>query len=92
MKKSSPVPIPSRRERPAILDADLAKVDGVPTKRLNEQVKCNFERFPEDFCFQLTAEEKAKAVANCDHLKTRLTSPTLGLLSISIVILLTSII
>jgi len=51
-----------------MIDADLAELYGVPTKRLNEQVKRNAERFPEDFMFQLTAEEKAEVVANCDHL------------------------
>jgi hypothetical protein len=51
-----------------ILDADLAEVYGVPTRRLNEQVKRNKERFPEDFMFQLSAEEKAEVIANCDHL------------------------
>ena len=40
-----------------LLDADLARVYGVPTKRLNEQVKRNTRRFPEDFVFQLTREE-----------------------------------
>ena len=40
-----------------ILDADLAKIYGVPTKRLNEQIKRNPARFPEDFVFQLTEEE-----------------------------------
>lgn len=51
-----------------MLDMDLAELYGVPTKRLNEQVKRNPERFPEDFMFQLTPEEKAEVVANCDHL------------------------
>ena len=51
-----------------IIDADLAELYGVPTKRLNEQVKRNIERFPPDFLFQLTAAEKAEVVANCDHL------------------------
>ena len=37
-----------------ILDSDLAKLYGVETKRLNEQVKHNIKRFPEDFMFQLT--------------------------------------
>lgn len=45
------------RGQKVILDADLAKVYGVPTKRLNEQVKRNAGRFPEDFVFQLTLEE-----------------------------------
>ena len=51
-----------------IIDADLAELYGVPTKRLNEQVKRNIERFPPDFLFQLTATEKDEVVANCDHL------------------------
>ncbi len=41
-----------------ILDADLAALYDVPTKRLNEQVKRNHERFPPDFMFQLTPEEE----------------------------------
>jgi len=40
-----------------ILDSDLARIYGVPTKRLNEQVKRNKDRFPEDFAFVLTREE-----------------------------------
>ena len=40
-----------------ILDSDLAELYGVETKRLNEQVKRNSERFPSDFVFQLTQEE-----------------------------------
>jgi hypothetical protein len=51
-----------------IVDADLAELYGVHTKRLNEQVKRNRDRFPADFMFQLTAEEKEQVVANCDHL------------------------
>jgi len=47
-----------RGER-VIVDADLAKLYGVSTKRLNEQVKRNGERFPQDFMFQLTITEKA---------------------------------
>jgi hypothetical protein len=56
------------RSEKVILDADLATLYGVSTKRLNEQVKRNRGRFPDDFMFQLTAEEKAGVVANCDHL------------------------
>ena len=37
-------------------------------KKLNEQVKRNRERFPDDFMFQLSEDEKAEVVANCDHL------------------------
>ena len=52
-----------------IIDADLAEFYGVPTKRLNEQVKRNKDRFPHDFMFQLSPDEKAEVVANCDHLE-----------------------
>jgi len=45
------------RGQRVILDADLARVYGVWTWRLNEQVKRNKERFPADFVFTLTAEE-----------------------------------
>ena len=45
------------RQQKVILDADLAGLYGVPNKRLNEQVKRNADRFPEDFMFQLTAQE-----------------------------------
>jgi hypothetical protein len=56
------------RGEKVIVDADLADFYGVPTKRLNEQVKRNRGRFPTDFMFQLTAAEKAEVVAVCDHL------------------------
>ncbi len=59
------------RGEKVMLDADLAVLYGVTTKRLNEQVKRNRDRFPEDFMFQLTEKEKAEVVANCDHLKSR---------------------
>ena len=58
----------SIRGRKVILDADLSKIYGVSTKRLNEQVRRNIKRFPDDFMFKLTAEEKKEVVANCDHL------------------------
>jgi len=51
-----------------ILDSDLAELYGVLTKRLNEQIKRNAKRFPLDFVFQLTAQEKSEVVAKCDHL------------------------
>lgn len=50
----------SLRGQRVILDADLAALYGVPTKRLNEQVKRNAERFPADFMFRLSAEETAE--------------------------------
>ena len=45
------------RGQRVIVDADLAALYGVPTKRLNEQVRRNAERFPDDFMFQLSDEE-----------------------------------
>jgi hypothetical protein len=65
------------RDRKVMIDADLAELYGVPTKRLNEQVKRNTKRFPEDFMFQLTEEEKSDVVAKCDHLKKLKFSPNL---------------
>jgi hypothetical protein len=59
--------LPIRGQR-VMIDPDLAQLDGVPTKRLNEQVKRNAERFPPDFMFTLTQQEKAEVVATCDHL------------------------
>jgi len=47
------------RGQKVMLDADLAELYGVETRRLNEQVRRNSERFPEDFMFQLTGEEFA---------------------------------
>jgi len=45
------------RGRKGILDSDLAALYGVETKRLNEQVRRNLERFPEDFMFRLAKDE-----------------------------------
>jgi len=57
------------RGQRVMLDADLARLYSVSTKRLNEQVKRNRKRFPAHFMFQLTAVEKTEVVANCDHLR-----------------------
>ena len=65
------------RGKKVMIDKDIAELYGVQTKRLNEQVKRNKERFPSDFMFQLTQEEKDEVVANCDHLKTLKYSPNL---------------
>lgn len=45
------------RGQSVILDADLAALYGVPVKRLNQQITRNQDRFPDDFCFQLTESE-----------------------------------
>lgn len=47
------------RGHKVLLDADLARLYGVPTKRFNEQVKRNLARFPSDFMFQVTEDEAA---------------------------------
>ena len=53
-----------------MLDRDLAELYGVATKRLNEQVKRNVERFPSTFMFQLSSNEMRELVANCDRFKS----------------------
>jgi hypothetical protein len=55
------------RGQKVILDADLAVLYGVSTKRLNQQVNRNRQRFPEDFAFTLAPSEKAELVANCNR-------------------------
>lgn len=49
------------RGHQVMLDSDLAKLYGIETKRLNEQVRRNIDRFPEDFMFHLTAEECSRS-------------------------------
>jgi hypothetical protein len=67
-KPKSPIPIEqidgmirTIRSTRVMLDRDLAKIYGVPTKAFNQAVKRNRQRFPEDFMFRLTQEE-AKAL------------------------------
>ncbi len=59
MKPKKPIEslILTIRGQKVILDADLAELYDVTTRRLNEQVKRNADRFPEDFLFQLTPKE-----------------------------------
>lgn len=57
------------RGQKVISDADLAELYSVSTKRLNQQVRRNHDRFPADFIFQLTKGEKSEVVANCNHLR-----------------------
>jgi hypothetical protein len=54
-----------------MLDSDLAKLYGVETRRLNEQVKRNIDRFPQDFMFQLTEKE-------LDNLKSQIATSRWG--------------
>jgi hypothetical protein len=63
------------RGKRVILDADLASIYGVPTKRLNEQVRRNKDRFPPDFAFFLTNQEVANlrsqfATSSCDGIQS----------------------
>lgn len=67
------------RGQKVMIDADLAALYGVPTKRLNEQVKRNPGRFPADFMFQLSRAERDEVVADCDHLQRLKFSPTMPL-------------
>jgi hypothetical protein len=58
MKNKGPnIRILTVRDQKVVIDSDLAAVYGVTTKRLNEQFRRNRKRFPEDFAFQVTAEE-----------------------------------
>lgn len=75
MKNTSLVPIERIqqciyviRRRNVMLDNDLARLYGVETKVLNQAVKRNIKRFPDDFMFQLSEKEKKQVVTNCDHL------------------------
>ena len=65
------------RGKRIMLDVDLARLYNVPTKALNQAVKRNIKRFPDDFMFTLTAREKDEVVTNCDHLKNLKFSPYL---------------
>ena len=58
------------RGQKVMLDSDLAELYQVPTFRLNEAVKRNRDRFPEDFMFQLTAEETQSLTSQIAMTKT----------------------
>jgi hypothetical protein len=66
------------RGQKVILDADLAELYGVPTKVFNQAIKRNAERFPEDFMFQLTAQE-------LENLKSKIATSTLEALQTEVV-------
>jgi hypothetical protein len=53
-----------------MLDRDVAELFQIPTKRLNEQVKRNVNRFPDYYFFRLSSVEKNELVANCDRLSS----------------------
>jgi hypothetical protein len=55
-----------------MINADLAILFDIPTKVLKKAVKRNIDRFPEDFVFELTGDEKFEVVTNCDHFQENL--------------------
>lgn len=65
------------RDKKVMIDRDLAELYGVTTKRLNEQVKRNIKRFPDDFMFQITKEEKEEIILQFEHLNGLKFSPVL---------------
>lgn len=58
------------REQSVILDRDLAELYGVETRVLNQAVRRNIKRFPDDFMFQLNKKEKRELITNCDRFQT----------------------
>ena len=73
MKHKKPIDslIFNLRGQKVILDADLAELYGVPTKVFNQAIKRNIDRFPDDFCFQLTTREWAGLRSQIATLKTQ---------------------
>ncbi len=67
--------IVSLRGREVLIDADVAKLYGVETKRINEAVKNNLERFPEGYILQLSPDEKKELVENFDQFENLKHSP-----------------
>ena len=65
------------RDEQVLIDQDIARLYGVTTKALNQQAKRNSARFPSNFRFELTEEERDEVVANCDHLQSLKFRPTL---------------
>ena len=59
-----------------MIDKDLAELYEVETRRLNEQVKRNLEKFPNDFMFELKEDEKNELIAKCDNLQSLKFNPS----------------
>lgn len=68
------------RGHKVMVDRDLAELYDVRTIALRQQIKRNSERFPKDFCFQLTEKEADELITNCDRLSLLKHSPTTILL------------
>lgn len=60
-----------------LIDSDVAELYGVETKRINEAVKNNPDKFPNDYIITLTAKDKQEVVENFDHLQSLKFSPNL---------------
>jgi ORF6N domain len=58
------------RNMKVILDSDVAELYKVETKKVNQAVNRNEDKFPDGYVIELTPKEKAEVVTNCDHLKT----------------------
>lgn len=58
------------RDKQVILDRDVAELYGVETRRINEALKNNPDKFPDGYVIELTNNEKEYVVENFDHLKT----------------------
>ena len=74
------------RSKKVMIDRDLAELYGVTTKRLNEQVKRNIRRFPDDFMFRITEEEKEQPIAGFAHLAPLKYSGSLSLFLLNTVL------
>ena len=57
------------RDKQVILDRDVAELYGVETRRINEALKNNPDKFPDGYVIELTNSEKEYVVENFDHLK-----------------------
>jgi hypothetical protein len=76
--RNSPRVIVPKNSRKRYRDTlQTAGLYGVPTKALNQAVRRDLARFPEDFTFSLSPAEKAEVVTNCDHLRRLKFSPAL---------------
>jgi len=81
MTNGKVIPIQKRifsiRNKKVMLDSDLAYLYEVEVKQLNQAVKRNIRRFPDDFMFRLTKDEFSEVVTICDHLSNQKYRPTL---------------
>ena len=65
------------RDTPVLLDSDVAEIYGVETKRINEAVSNNPQKFPDGYIISLSYDDKREVVENFDHLEKLKFSPAL---------------